>query len=133
MCRIFFFLTSVNLYFNGFTSMKDSDPIYYFNADNIKIDINSSYLVIIQEINRLGIDTSEITISALLDELDVLLSIKYKAIVQNKDYLKQIKEYNDYHNQIRVLFKHIIEDAFNLYSYDEDKMPIDIRRSFKNN
>lgn len=113
--------------------MKDSDPIYYFNADNIKIDINSSYLVIIQEINRLGIDTSEITISALLDELDVLLSIKYKAIVQNKDYLKQIKEYNDYHNQIRVLFKHIIEDAFNLYSYDEDKMPIDIRRSFKNN
>ncbi len=89
-------------------------------------------MVIIQEINKLGIDTSEITIPNLLDELDILLSKKHGAIIKNKDCLKQLKEYNDYHNQIRVLFKHIIEDAYNLYSYDEDKMPIDIRRSFKN-
>ncbi len=110
--------------------MRNKENLFYINSDNIKIDANSSYLIIIEEINKLGIETAEITIDELLKELDVQLAKKYSLIVYDKTYINQIKQYREFHNQIRVLYHHIIFDAFYLYSYKEDKMPKEIKRIY---
>lgn len=110
--------------------MIDSENLFYINHKGERIDSNSSYKAILKEIHWLGINTSNITINDLLDELDLKLAIKHNLIVQDKTYLEQLREYSQFHNQIRVLYKHIIAYAFNLYSYNEDKMPKEIKRIF---
>ena len=110
--------------------MIDTENLFYINDKGKRIDHNSSYTDIIRELNELGIDTSNITINELLIELDVQLAIKHRQIVQDTTYLKQLREYSEFHIQIRVIYKHIIADVFNLYSYDEDKMPKEIKRIF---
>lgn len=109
----------------------DPENLFFINNKGKRIDSNSPYKVILKEIHWLGINTSNITINELLDELDLKLSIKHNLIVQDKTYLEQLRDYSEFHNQIRVLYKHIIADAFNLYSYNEDKMPKHIKRIFK--
>jgi hypothetical protein len=109
----------------------DTESIFYINTKGKRIDRNSSYTDIIREINELGIDTAEITIDELLIELDVQLSIKHRQIVQDTTYLEQLREYSEFHNQIRVIYKHIMDDVYNLYSYNEDNMPTEIKRIFK--
>ena len=110
--------------------MIDTENLFYINHKGERIDSNSSYKVILKEIHWLGINTSNITINELLDELDLKLAIKYNLIVQDATYLEQLREYSEFHNQIRVLYKHIIADAFNLYSYDEAKMSKEIQRIY---
>ena len=110
--------------------MIDTEILFYINHKGERIDSNSSYKAILKEIHWLGINTSNITINDLLDELDLKLAIKHNLIVQDQTYLEQLREYSQFHNQIRVLYKHIIADAFNLYSYDEDKMPKEIKLIF---
>ena len=110
--------------------MIDTENLFYINDKGKRIDHNSSYTDIIRELNELGIDTSNITINELLIELDVQLAIKHRQIVQDATYLEQLKVYREFHNQIRVLYKHIIADAFNLYSYNENNMPKEIKRIF---
>lgn len=110
--------------------MIDTEYIFYINTIGKRIDRNSSYKDIIIEINELGIETAEITIDELLKELDVQLAIKHSQIVCDKTYINQIKQYREFHNLIRVLYHHIIADAFNLYSYKEDKMPKEIKRIY---
>lgn len=110
--------------------MIDTESIFYINNKGKRIDCDSSYKDIIIEINELGINTSNITIDELLIELDVQLAIKHRQIVQGTTYLEQLRKYSEFHNQIRVLYKHIIADAFNLYSYNEAKMPKEIKRIF---
>ena len=108
----------------------DPENLSFINNKGKRIDSNSSYKVILKEIHWLGINTSNITINELLDELDLKLAIKHNLIVQDQTYLEQLREYSQFHNQIRVLYKHIIADAFNLYSYDEAKMPKEIKLIF---
>ena len=108
----------------------DPENLFFINNKGKSIDSNSPYKVILKEIHWLGIDTSNITINELLYELDLKLAIKHNLLVQDKTYLEQLREYSQFHNQIRVLYKHIIADAFNLYSYDGDKMPKEIKRIF---
>lgn len=110
--------------------MIDTESIFYNNSKGKRIDRNSSYTDIIREINELGIEIAEITIDELLIELDVQLAIKHRQLVQDATYLEQLKVYREFHNQLRVLYKHIIADAFNLYSYNEDNMPKEIKRIF---
>jgi hypothetical protein len=108
----------------------DTENLFYINHKGKRIYSNSSYKVILKEIHWLGINTSNITINELLDELDLKLAIKHNLIVQDKTYLEQLREYSQFHNQIRVLFKHIIADVFNLYSFNEHKMPKEIQRIY---
>ena len=110
----------------------DPENLSFINNKGKRIDSNSPYKVILKEIHWLGINTSNITINELLDELDLKLAIKHNLIVQDKTYIEQLRDYSEFHNQIRVLYKHIIADAFNLYSYDEAKMPKEIKRIFNN-
>lgn len=110
--------------------MIDTENLFYINHKGERIDSNSSYKAILKEIHWLGINTSNITINDLLDELDLKLAIKHNLIVQDHTYLEQLREYSQFHNQIRVLYKHIIADAFNLYSYDEAKMSKEIQRIY---
>ena len=110
--------------------MIDTENLFYINHNGIRIDSNSSYKVILKEIHWLGINTSNITINELLDELDLKLAIKHNLIVQDQTYLEQLREYSQFHNQIRVLYKHIIADAFNLYSDRKSVMPKEIKRIF---
>ena len=108
----------------------DQENLFFINNKGKRIDSNSPYKVILKEIHWLGINTSNITINELLDELDLKLAIKHNLIVQDKTYIEQLRDYSEFHNQIRVLYKHIIADAFNLYSYDEAKMPKEIKLIF---
>ena len=108
----------------------DPENLSFINNKGKRIDSNSSYKEILKEIHWLGINTSNITINDLLDELDLKLAIKHNLIVQDKTYIEQLRDYSEFHNQIRVLYKHIIADAFNLYSYDEAKMPKEIKLIF---
>ena len=110
--------------------MINTENLFYINQKGERIDFDSSYKDIIIEINELGIETAEITIDELLIELDVQLAIKHRQIVQDTTYLKQLREYSEFHNQIRVIYKHIIADVFNLYSNNEDKMPKEIQRIY---
>jgi hypothetical protein len=107
------------------------ENLFYINNKGKRIDCDSSYTDIIREINELGIDTAEITIDELLKELDVQLVTKHSQIVCGVTYTNQIKNYREFHNQIRVLYKHIMDDVYNLYSYNEDNMPTEIKRIFK--
>ena len=111
--------------------MIDTENIFFINSKGKRIDFNSHYTEIIEETNGLGIDTSEITIEELMKELDVLLAKKHSHITKDATYLNQLREYIEFHNKIRVLFKSILADAFNLYSWDENKMPIEIQRHYK--
>jgi hypothetical protein len=103
---------------------------YYFNSEYRKIDCNTSYKLINQEINKLGIVTSDITISQLLIEMNKLLEVKHSKINKNILYYDQLRDYNEFNGKLRVLYKHIIEDAFNLYSYKANRMPIKTKRIF---
>ncbi len=110
--------------------MIDTENIFFFNSKGKRIDFNSHYTEIIEEINGLGIVTSDIIIDDLMKILDVLLAKKYSLITKDSTYLNQLRDYNEFQNKIRVLFKSVLADAFNLYSFDESKMPEEIKRYF---
>ncbi len=80
--------------------MLDTENLFYINHKGERIDSNSSYKAILKEIHWLGINTSNITINDLLDELDLKLAIKHNLIVQDQTYLVQLREYSEFHNQL---------------------------------
>lgn len=111
-------------------SMIDTENIFYINGKGKRIDFNSHYTEIIEELNEIGIKTHEITIEELMPKFSILLAKKFSLITKDATYLSQLREYNEFQNKIRVLFKSVLADAFNLYSFDENKMPEEIKRYF---
>lgn len=114
----------------GFREQNYVNDIYYINEHNEKIYVHCHYKIIINELTKLGIYNSEITIDALIEKFDPLLKSKFAAIVKDENYLTQIRNYNAFHNKIRVLYLSILGVAFHLYDYDETKMPCQLKRIF---
>ena len=106
------------------------NDLYYVNDSNEKIYVHCHYKTIINELTRLGIYNPDITINELIEKLNPLLTDKHNAIVKNKNYLEQIRSYNEFHNKIRVLYLSILDVYFYLYDYDETKMPYKLKALF---
>lgn len=110
--------------------MIDTENIFFINSKGKRIDFNSHYTEIIEELNEIGIKTHEITIEEVMSKFNILLADKFSLMTKDATYLSQLREYNEFQNKIRVLFKFVLADAFNLYSFDESKMPEKIKLYF---
>jgi hypothetical protein len=113
-----------------FKEQNDINEVYYVNENNQKIYVDCNYKIIINELTKLGIYHSEITIDALIEKFDPLLESKFAAIVKDEKYLIQIKDYNEFHNKIRILYLSVLAVSFYLYDYDATKMPCHVKRLF---
>jgi hypothetical protein len=119
-----------SIYPNPWKKKNYVPDVFFINDENQRVYVHSHYSIICDELQKLGIDTKDITISDLLTRFDPLLVIKHNEIVKDINYLDHLRTYNAFHNKIRVLHLSIIEVAFHLYDYDADQMPSDIEKLF---
>ncbi len=115
---------------NEFKEKNYVNDVYYVNENNEKIYVHCHYKIIINELTKLGIYNSEITIDALIEKFNPLLKSKFATIVKDENYLAHIRNYNEFQNKIRVLYLSVLEISFYLYDYDATKMPCQVKRLF---
>ena len=120
-----------SIYPNPWKKKNYVPDVYFINDENQKVFVHSHYSIICEELQKLGINTKDITILDLLTRFNPLLAEKHKKMVKDITYLDQLREYNAFHNKIRVLYLSIIEVAFYLYDYDAERMPWDIKKIFQ--
>lgn len=113
-------------------AIAESNKEFYINSENIKIDIHTPYKIIIQEIQKLGIETKDILIDELYLKLDVLLKEEFTSMTRNISYEEEMRDYLKYHKKLRVLYLQINEVLFNLYDYNVNAMPEKTKRIFTN-
>ena len=106
------------------------NDVYFVNDKDEKVYVHCDYKIIINELTKLGIYSSDATIDGLIEKLNPLLESKYNAIVKDKNYLEQIRSYNEFHNKIRVLYLSILDVSFYLYDYKESKMHCKLKKVF---
>ena len=120
-----------SIYPNPWKKKNYVPDVFFINDVNQRVYVHSHYSIICEELQKLGIDTKDITISELLTRFDPLLTIKHNEIVKDINYLDHLRSYSAFHNKIRVLRLSIIEVAFHLYEYDAVRMPCDIKKIFE--
>lgn len=120
-----------SIYPNPWKKKNYVPDVYFINDKNERVYIHAHYSIICEELQKLGIETKDSTISDLLPQFNPLLKEKHNEIVQDINYLDHLRTYSAFHNRIRVLYLSIIEVAFYLYEYDAEKMPSDIRKIFQ--
>lgn len=113
-------------------AITESNKEFYINSDNIKINIHTPYKIIIQEIQKLGIETKDISIDQLYIKLDALLKEEFAGTICSVSYEDQMRNYLKFHKKLRVLYLQANEVLFNLYEYNENAMPERIKRIFIN-
>ena len=106
------------------------NDVYFVNDKDEKVYVHCDYKLIINELTKLGIYSSDATIDELIEKLNPLLESKFNAIVKDKNYLEQIRSYNEFHNKIRVLYLSMLDVSFYLYDYKESKMPSKLKKVF---
>ena len=106
------------------------NDVYFINDENEKVFVHCDYKIIINELKRLGIYNCNCTIEEIMDKFNPLLAEKHAAIVRDRNYLQQVRSYNEFHNKIRVLYLSMLEIQFYLYDYDAAKMPTELKRLF---
>jgi hypothetical protein len=106
------------------------NDVYFVNDKNEKVYMHCDYKIIINELTKLGIYSSDATIDELIEKLNPLLESKFNAIVKNENYLEQVRSYNEFHNKIRVLYLSMLDVSFYLYDYKESKMPSKLKKVF---
>ena len=106
------------------------NDVYFVNDKDEKVYVHCYYKIIINELTKLGIYSSDATIDELIEKLNPLLKSKFNAIVKDKNYLEQIRSYNEFHNKIRVLYLSMLDVSFYLYDYKESKMPSKLKKVF---
>ena len=106
------------------------NDVYFVNDKDEKVYVHCDYKIIINELTKLGIYSSDATIDELIEKLNPLLESKFNAIVKNENYLEQIRSYNEFHNKIRVLYLSMLDVSFYLYDYNECKMPCKLKKVF---
>ena len=120
-----------SIYPNPWKKKNYVPDVYFINDMNERVYVHAHYSIICEELQKLGIETNQITISDLLTRFNPLLEEKHKKMVKDIKYLDQLREYNAFHNKIRVLYLSIIEVAFYLYEYDAERMPCAIKKIFQ--
>jgi hypothetical protein len=120
-----------SIYPNPWKKKNYVPDVFFINDVNQRVYVHSHYSIICEELQKMGINTKDITILDLLTRFNSLLAEKHKKMVKDITYLDQLREYNAFHNKIRVLYLSIIEVAFHLYDYDAEQMPCDIKKIFQ--
>lgn len=120
-----------SIYPNPWKKRNYVPDVFFINDKNQRVYVHSHYSIICEELQKLGIDTKDISISDLLTRFDPLLTIKHNEIVKDINYLNHLRNYWEFHNKIRVLRLSIIEVAFHLHEYDAVRMPCDIKKIFQ--
>ena len=113
-------------------AIAESNKEFYINSENIKINIHTPYKTIIQEIQKLGIETKDISIDELYIKLDALLKEEFAGTISSISYEDQMRNYLKFHKKLRVLYLQVNEVLFNLYEYNENAMPERTKRIFIN-
>ena len=98
--------------------------IYYHNDKGEKVGVFSSHLLIISEINLLGITTKGLSIREIQNKvsqlsLDNYIQLKFEENISNITLKKNQIKYN-------VLIHHLKELNYWLYDYNPNRMPKDI-------
>lgn len=106
------------------------NDVYFINDKNEKVFVHCDYKIIINELKKLGIYNCNCTIEEIMDKFNPLLAEKHAALVRDSTYLHQLRNYNEFHNKIRVLYLSMLEVRFYLYDYDAAKMPTELKRLF---
>lgn len=106
------------------------NDVYFINDENETVYVHCDYKIIIKELTKLGIYDSNSTIEEITDKFNPLLTKMFKTIVKDTTYLNQIRQYNEFHNKIRVLYLSMLEVWFYLYDYDATKMPSRLKSLF---
>lgn len=106
------------------------NDVYFINDENEKVYVHCDYKIIINELTKLGIYNSNSTIEEIMDKFNPLLAEKHAALVRDSTYLHQLRNYNEFHNKIRVLYLSMLEVRFYLYDYEATKMPTELKRLF---
>lgn len=92
----------------------------YINEDGDLINVFSSSEIINKELLEKGVDYKDKSID------DILLELRSKnhptLRIQNRDYSEELGILEDY----------LLELSFYLYDYQYDKMPLSVKREFKN-
>jgi hypothetical protein len=104
------------------------NDVYFINDENEKVYVHCDYKIIINELTKLGIYNSNYTIEEIMDKFNPLLAEKHAALIRDSNYLHQLRNYNEFHNKIRVLYLSMLEVRFYLYDYDATKMPTELKR-----
>lgn len=113
-----------------FVKQKYINDVYFINDENEKVYVHCDYKIIINELTKLGIYNSNSTIEEIMDKFNPLLAEKHAALVRDSTYLHQLRNYNEFHNKIRVLYLSMLEVRFYLYDYEATKMPTELKRLF---
>jgi len=113
-------------------AIAESNKEFYINSENIKINIHTPYKIIIQEMQKLGIETKSISIDKLNKKLDALLKEEFAGTISSISYEDQMRNYLKFHKKLRVLYLQVNEVLFNLYEYNEKAMPERTKRIFIN-
>lgn len=110
----------------------DINKIFFVNSDNEIITVFTPYKKIIEEFEKIGIETVDATLEQLIDELSQMLLNEYtRELNENEVYdITEFKE-TEFYNKINVLLNHVKEVSYNLYDYKENKMPKYIRTFYK--
>lgn len=107
----------------------DIHSIHYYNERGEKVGVFSSYSLIKNEINLLGIETKDATIKEINNKISQLSLDNYMQLnfEENNDCLTLEK------NQLKymVLLQALKELNYWLYDYNPNKMPKDIEFDYR--
>ena len=107
----------------------DIHSIHYYNERGEKVGVFSSYSLIKNEINLLGIETKDATIKEIHNKISQLSLDNYMQLnfEENNDCLTLEK------NQLKymVLLQALKELNYWLYDYNPNKMPKDIEFDYR--
>ncbi len=110
----------------------DVNKLFYYNSKMEKITVFTPYKKIIKEFNEIGIETADVTLEQLLDQLSLILLNEY-CKNSNKNMTNGTSDFKqtEYYNKVKVLMYHVKEVSYNIYNYKENKMPKSIRTFYK--
>ncbi|OYU83064.1 MAG: hypothetical protein CFE24_12965 [Flavobacterium sp. BFFFF2] len=100
------------------------NEIYFINSENEKITVFSPYPKILLELKKLDIETRNVTLEELISKLCLMLVNEYERIMDaEEDYEMSEFRTTEFYKKITVLLNHVKEVSYNLYGYNEHKMP----------
>lgn len=109
-------------------TVTDIHNIFFINSEMKKVTVHSPYEVILKEFKKHNIKTEDATLQELITELCLMLVNEYeKRTEHNDEYSTSDFRQTEFYKQIIVLLSQVKEVAYNLYSYDEKKMPEEIK------
>lgn len=113
-------------------SIIDINKIYFINSKDEKITVFSPHSKILEELKKLGVETTNKTIEELISNISLMLSKELDSKLDNLEgyTMKEFKE-TEFYKICLVLLNHLKELAYYLYDFKIEEMPPSIRKFYK--